>query len=258
MESFRLCDGLARLSDAALLQPAAWRGTSPLLDLEDPRLRLKVQSLTQLCSGEREKALAVYGFVKRLPFAKPFKMRLHTAREVMDEGRGDAADKATLLVAMLRIAGLPARLRYLTLRPAVLRGLVRRRLTPTRPVVEVFCNGGWLATDSYIYDAEYAAAARERLRELRWEVGFGLHVAGRLLWDAREDAYVNGQAPQHDELVLADHGVFCDPLEFVSSPSYRSHHDRLARAVQWHIASRGMERVIDELRRAARHREEPA
>lgn len=238
--------------EPAPASPAAWRGTSPLLDLDDPRLRLRAQSLTQLCAGERGKALAVYRFVKRIPFAKPFKMRLHTAREVMDQGRGDAADKATLAVALLRLAGLPARMRFLTLDPSILRGLLHRRVAPTRPVIEVHCGGRWVATDSYLYDAEYAAAARARLRVLGWEVGFGLHLRGQVLWDGRGDAYVNGRPPENDPLVLHDHGVFCDPLEFVSSRSYRDRHDRLARALQWNLLAPRMERGIDDLRRAAR------
>ena len=39
-------------------------------------LRLRGHALTQLCKNDREKALAVYGFVKRIPFAKPLKLRL--------------------------------------------------------------------------------------------------------------------------------------------------------------------------------------
>src|SRR6478609_11467801 len=117
--------------------PQLWLGAPPLLDLEDPKLRLRVQSLTHLCSTEHERAMAIYGFVKRMPFAKPFKMRLHTAREVIEQGRGDWADKATLLVALLRLAGLPARIRYLTLRGEIMRGLHSGMPEPTRPVVEI-------------------------------------------------------------------------------------------------------------------------
>ena len=49
-----------------------------LLDLQDPKLRLRVQALTQLCKNEREKALAIYGFVKRLPLTRRVKLRAHT------------------------------------------------------------------------------------------------------------------------------------------------------------------------------------
>src|SRR6478735_11653358 len=113
----------ASLLEVNLDDPQLWLGSTPLLDLEDPKLRLRVQSLTQLCSTEHERAMAIYGFVKRMPFAKPFKMRLHTAREVVEAQRGDAPDKATVFVALLRLAGVPARIRYITLRGEILRGL---------------------------------------------------------------------------------------------------------------------------------------
>src|SRR4051812_26038132 len=73
--------------------PRHWLGSTPLLDLEDPKLRMRVHALTQLCKNEREKVLTLYAFVKRIPFASPFKMRLHTAREALQQEHGDAADK---------------------------------------------------------------------------------------------------------------------------------------------------------------------
>lgn len=228
--------------------PDLWLGSSPLLDLEDSRLRLRAQSLTQLAVTEREKALSVYGFVKRLPFAKSFKMRLYTAREVLDHGQGDAADKATLFVALLRLAGLPARIRYLTLDGETMRGLLAGMPEPTRPVVEVVRKGRWVGTDTYLFDAPYYAAALRRLQDNGWQVGYGIHVDGRSLWDGEHDAFaVGGHAPRHP-LVLADHGVFCDPLEFVSSGSYRATHARLPRALQWNLFSPAMDRAIRDLR----------
>jgi len=68
--------------------PERWLGSSPLLDLEDPKLRLCVRSLVQLCKTEREKALAVYGFVKRLTYLRSFKMGPRTARGCCGLTRG--------------------------------------------------------------------------------------------------------------------------------------------------------------------------
>ena len=44
-------------------QPHRWLGKSALLDLEDPKLRVRVHSLVQLCQTEREKATSLYHFV---------------------------------------------------------------------------------------------------------------------------------------------------------------------------------------------------
>ena len=228
--------------------PRRWLGSSPLLDLEDPKLRLRARSLTQLCKSDREKALAVYGFVKRIVFAKPFKMRLHTAREVVEANRGDAPDKATVFVALLRLAGVPARIRYITLRGEILRGLTTGMSHAARPVIEAWVQGRWARTDTYIFDAGYMAAARQRLKEQGWEWGYGIHVAGHTLWDGAHDAFVGGMPTDRDPMVVEDLGVFCDPLEFVSSKTYRNNHPRLARALHWNVLQPAMDRAIRELR----------
>ena len=98
--------------------------------------------------------LAVYGFVKRTPFAKPMKLHVRTAREVLDAGRGDADDKAALLIALLRAAEIPARLRYIELRGEILRGLTSNVTSAARPVAEVWLAGRWVRTDTYIFDAD--------------------------------------------------------------------------------------------------------
>lgn len=228
--------------------PRRWLASSRVLDLEDPKLRLRARSLTQLCKTDREKALAVYAFVKRIPFAKPIKLRLHTAREVVEAGRGDAPDKATLFVALLRIAGVPARIRYIALRGEILRGLTTGMSQAARPVVEAWVQGRWARTDTYIFDAPYMAAARQRLKDQRWEWGYGIHVAGHTLWDGAHDAFVGGMPTEADPMVVEDMGVYHDPQEFVASKAYRDNHPRLARALHWNVLSPMMVRAIRELR----------
>ena len=228
--------------------PAAWLGNSPLLDTDDPRVRIQALRLTQSRGSERARAMAVYGFVKQLPFAKEFRMRPLTSREVFDRGRGDSADKATLFVAMLRVAGLPARMRWLTLHQDLMRGLHTGPVQPIRPAVEVWCEGRWLRTDSFIFDGEYSAAARDRLKANGWTHGYGLHVEGKLLWDGCSSGYTFSRVVDAPALLEADHGVFCDPLEFLSSRSYRSHHSRMSHAVSWNMLSPIVERAIRDLR----------
>jgi hypothetical protein len=228
--------------------PSRWLGASPLLDLEDPKLRLRVRALTQLSKTEREKALAVYGFVKRMPLAKRMKLRLRTAREVIDSGTGDAPDKATLLVAMLRAAGIPARVRYVLVSGEILRGLTTQVRKAARPLVEMWLHGRWLRTDTYIFDAAYMAAARQRLKERGWDYGFGIHVGGAMLWDGWDHSFVGGHATHEDPLVLADLGVYQDPGEFVASRAYRALRSRVARLLHWNVLAPTMERSIRRLR----------
>jgi hypothetical protein len=221
------------------------------MDLEDPKLRLRVHALIQLSKSDREKALVLYAFVKRMPVVRRIKLRANTARQVLDAGRGDAPDKATLLVAMLRIAGLPARLRYVTLHGEILRGLGAGVRQADRPLVETWIAGAWQQTDTYIYDAGTMAAARQRLKDRGWTWGYGIHVEGRMLWDAQASSWMGGRPDSGNPMVLRDLGVFHDPLHYWCSPATRSRRRPLLRAVQWNLVAPLMNRVLRVLRDAA-------
>ncbi|MEO7338767.1 MAG: transglutaminase domain-containing protein [Caldimonas sp.] len=228
--------------------PGHWLGSAPLLDLEDPKLRLRAHALTQLCKSERERAMAVFGFVKRTPFAKPMKLRVRTAREVLDAGRGDADDKAALLIALLRAADIPARLRYIELRGEILRGLTSNVTSAARPVAEIWLGSRWVRTDTYIFDAAYMAAARQRLKDHAWEWGYGIHRNGHMIWNGVDDAYLGGFRTADDPMVIEDLGVYNDPMELMSSRAWRKVHPRLSRALQWNMLAPMMERVARKLR----------
>lgn len=228
--------------------PGHWLGSTPLLDLEDPRLRLRAHALTQLCKNDRERAMAVYGFVKRIPFGKAMKLRLRTPREVIDAGQGDAPDKAAVFVALLRLARIPARLRYILLRGEILRGITSTLATAARPMVEIWLGSHWVATDTYIFDATYMAAARQRLKDANWEWGYGIHRNAHTLWNGKDPAYLGGMPPAQDAMVISDLGVFHEPQDYVNSDTYQSNHMRLTRAVHWNMLASTMDKVARDLR----------
>lgn len=233
-------------------EPQRWLGPTPLMDLEDPKLRLRVRALVQLCKNEREQALAVYGYVKRLPLARRWKARLLTAREVYDCGRGDAPDKATLLVAMLRIAGLPARIRYVTLTGEILRGIAPGVAHAARPIVEVWLQERWVRNDTYIFDPACMAAARQRLRDRGWEWGYGIHVHGHMVWNGVEDAFLGGVPTECDLMVLRDHGTFDDPAQYLRSHAFRRSHSRLRR-LYWNLVAPVADWALRNLRNEVEH-----
>lgn len=227
--------------------PRLWLGPSRLIDLEDPKLRLRVHALVQLCQTDRDKALAVYAFVKRLPVVRHMKVRIRTAREVLEAARGDASEKATLLVAMLRIAGIPARLRYITLQGQILRGLRAGVRQADRALVEAWIADGWQQTDTYIYDAATMAAARQRLKDRGWTWGYGIHVEGRMLWDGLAGSWMGGRPDAAHPMVLRDLGVFHDHLQFRTSAEVRARRRPLWR-MRWNIAAPLMNRALRLLR----------
>jgi hypothetical protein len=103
-------------------------------------------------------------------------------------------------------------------------------------------------TDTYIFDAAYMAAARQRLKDEGWVCGYGMHVAAHSLWNGADDAFLGGHATEHDPMVLRDLGVVSDPLEMARSKAWRSRYRSLTRALHWNMLAPSMGRVIRELR----------
>ncbi|HUR90542.1 MAG TPA: transglutaminase-like domain-containing protein [Ramlibacter sp.] len=239
------------LHPAAFEEPEHWLGASELLDLGDAKLRLRARSLTQLAKNEREKALAIYGFVKRVPFAKPFKFRLRSPRQVLDAGCGDALDKIGLLLALLRIVEIPARIRYMELPGQMLRGLISHMSIAARPVAEIYIGGKWLATDTYIFDAAYMAAARQRLGEEGWECGYGIHREGASIWNGIDDAFLVGTDIARKNLSVGHEALFEDPAQFAQSDAFKAVHPTVASTVHWNVMVPAMGKVIRELREEA-------
>ena len=232
--------------------PGEWLHSTPLLDLADPKLRLKARSLTQLARNERQKALAIYGFVKRIPYAKRIKLEYPTARDVLEQRSGDGDDKATLLVALLRASGIPARIRYMEMKGVMLRGLVPSPNPPdaARPLAEIWLDGRWVRTDTYIFDAAYVAAAMRHIVARGWTCGWGIHVNADRLWNGRDDAFLGGVRIEDDPMLKRTLCVVSDPLELVAPAMKRNgyRYRRSVRALQWNMLAPSMARSIGRLR----------
>ena len=227
--------------------PGLFLGSTALLTLQDGRLRLRARSITQLCKTDRERAMALHNFVKKLPFERQFKLRLRTAREVMDAGRGDASDKSTLLVAMLRRCRIPARIRFVELNGEILRGLTSRMPTAPRPVVEIWLHQRWVRTDTYIFDTGYVAAARQRLKDHDWEWGYGIHRNGQSIWNGTDDAFLGGYRTEQDPLVVRTLGVYHDPMQFMGTELFRRNFRPVA-GLHWNLLSLLMRKAVRQLR----------
>jgi hypothetical protein len=228
--------------------PERWLRSTAMLDLEDPRLAIRATALTQLSPNNRAKALAIYGFVKRMPYRRPFKMRHRRAREVLDSGWGDGPDKATLMIALLRRVGIPARLRMVRMDGRIMRGLVDHMDSISWPFVEVWLDGRWLRTDTYIFDAAYMAAARQALKTAGQRFGFGVYVDSQPLWTGLDHASLSPVAPDTDPMVLEDMGPFHDHHDYMGSSSFRSRHSRRFRFLRWNLLVPAMRMAVERLR----------
>ena len=230
------------------LNPSHWLGSTPLLDLSDDRLRLKAKSLTQLAKSERDKALAIYAYVKAMPYAAPGVTRCHTARHVMDARTGDCHGKSTLFVALLRLAEIPARLRFVQLRGELMRGFMTGVDKVPHVIVEAWLDGRWVKTDTHVFDIRYLICARDRLHADGWDMGWGIHRNAQSIWDGRTDAFSSLTLDEDSGMPLADLGVFSDPREFIDAGATQRDPFALLRAVRWNVFNGRMARGIRELR----------
>jgi hypothetical protein len=230
--------------------PALWVGVSPLVDLGDPKLRVRAQSLVQMRNTPSDKASAIYTFVRRMPLSAGVKLRLRSARDVLERGHGDAIDKATLLLALMRLAGLPARVRFAAASAAALRGLPGDVSSMPRPFVEVCIGGRWVCTDTYIFDSAYVAAARQRLRTAHQEYGYGVHAEGATLWESHRDAYLLGPDAA-EELLTTGTQAWRDPLEFARSLRGSRRLAHWWRALRWNLSAGVLQRRLQAIRSEA-------
>jgi hypothetical protein len=245
----RLQEGSNKHPRGSAGEPQHWLRSTRLMDLGDPRLRMRAASLVQLCRSDREKALAIYACVKRLPYHRPFKMGPRTARDVLDTGSGDGPDKATLMIALLRMAGVPARLRVVAMRGEIMRGLVDGLGVINRPFVEMWIAGAWQHTDTFIFDADYMASARQALRAAGGAWGYGVHVESPMLWTGHASTLMSPLPLESDPMVVEDLGAFHDPQDCMASSAFRARHVSFVRFLRWNFLVPRMWRAAQRIRR---------
>lgn len=235
--------------------PACWLGPTPMLNTGDTRLRLRVQSVVQLHASVSDQVRAIHTFVRAIPFGLGRRYGARTARDVLDRKEGAWHEKTTLFLAMLRAAGVPARLRVLSLPGDVLRGLVQTAQPFFLPLAEVWLDGRWMRTDTHIYDLPLLALARRELKSAGWVRGYGLNHHGATHWKLDGDAFA-ALAPDHSGgMPIGDLGVYHDVSAFLAGTREREPGTWALRLTQYRLLRprlrEGVARLTTQL---ARHR----
>lgn len=239
-----------RESDA----PQLWMGSSPLIDLTDPRLKKLVNKLVFGHGDERSRVLALYRHVRQIPLAADRQWWPMRLGRVLDLRQCSAWDKTTLFVAMLRCAGVPARVVFAAPWHESLQGLPVDICCGLRPVVEVHTDQKWVRTDTYIFDDKYLMAARARLQKKRQEHGYGVSVSGATDWDAMRYCYVLGT--DHEDHIADAAPRYDDVAQFLRDRSPLARLAFLATLLRWNTKAGELQRVLGLLRaRVAPERE---
>jgi Transglutaminase-like superfamily len=139
----------------------------------------------------------IHDYIKSLPFGCVAGFGHVPAGQVLRSGRGDCHTKGTLFVALLRSAGLPARLRFVTLPSTFLRGIIDLgQNTITHAIGEVYLQDRWVQTDTYVTDAILEGRALALLQKENSILGYGVHASGKKYWDGQHDAHGQYASPR--------------------------------------------------------------
>lgn len=229
--------------------PALWLGNSRLLDLDNSKLRLQAMRITQLASNDVQKAIRIHDFIKSLPFGCSVSAGHTSPAAVLKSGRGDCHSKGTLFVALLRCSKVAARLRFVSLSGAFLRGILDLKGTSiTHAIGEVYLHGQWIQTDTYVADDALEAQALARLTLEGQLLGYGVHRQGRRYWSGLHTAHGQYALEDPSSLPLIDFGVSHDPEQFYANQPRLLDQDSWLTRAKWSIAARLINRRCRQLR----------
>ncbi len=234
----------------SIKDPELWLGETQIIDKDSRAIRRQVSELIEGATDDRERALRIFHFVRdEIVFGWDGAFYAMTASEVLRAGRGFCNTKATLFIAMLRSAGIPARQRFVDLRSDVLYSLADTGGEYVdHSYTEVYLDGHWIGVDSYVIDRPLYLKAIAKLRDSGRRLGYGVHLNGTIDWDGINDSFVqfvdDGTV---DKLTVREHGVFADVNDFYASVNDTWNRRTRLRAVAMRIflpiATRNVERL---------------
>ena len=183
-----------------------------VIDWDNESVKQKAQELTRGLNTDREKAVALYYFVRdgirHNPYAEGFVPEDYKASVILQKGYGYCQHKALLLVALARAAGIPARLGYADVRDHLLSRRFRAMIGGDNLLIqhgyaELYIDGKWVhASPAY----DLGTCNKMGFVPVEFD---GIH-------DARDSAF-NQRGKPHVELVK-DHGTYDDfPWDFILS-----------------------------------------
>lgn len=213
------------------------RGTHQL-DVMNPQLLKVVRKAESMATTDRERAVFLHDLIRALPFGCVPDYSALKASDVLQLGYGDCFTKGMLFVALLRIARIPARLRFVSLPVFFLHGIVEpEESTIMHAMTEVLIEGQWRVTDSYVPDVLLQTGARKLLLAQGKRIGYGVHLRGSVHWDGLRDASAQCSADDPSSLPVVDWGVADDPESFYADESHSDLRRNFATRLKWRLAT---------------------
>lgn len=144
---------------------------TPLLNYSDSSVQSLIKTKKWLQMQPVERVQAIYNYVRDdIKFGYNSSDAI-TAAQVLKDGYGQCNTKATLLMALLRAAGIPNRIHGFTIDKALQKGAITGiwyTLSPKNILhswVEVYINENWYFLEGVILDKEYIAKIQQKTKE---------------------------------------------------------------------------------------------
>ena len=201
--------------------------------------------------NEYEKIGAIYDFVQNnIPLGYN-KYDYLTATQVLSDGYGQCNTKATLLMSLLRAAGIPCRLHGTRVTKVFQRSLMPEIMAKLAPHLivhtwtEVCYNGEWLSLEGVICDKAYISGLKKIYPDHKGRF-FDYAVAVED-FDNLQIEWKGENTTIQQQAVVEDLGVFDSPDDFFAE--YKQQYRRLKKFMYEHIGRKLMTKKAAKIRR---------
>jgi hypothetical protein len=223
-----------------------------LADYDNPLVREIAERLISDANTVREKLYRLFHYVRDdIKFGFPRDGDLVKASGTIRLGKGQCNTKGTLLLALCKAVGIPARIHFSSIKKEIQRGLftgLGYKLIPpllSHSWIEVDVDGKWRRIDSYINDEEYYLAAKSALKNKGWDTGYSVSCPGGECscdFNIDEEVFVQMGA------VVGDHGVWDDPVDYYATDRYQNRPNTM-KLILYRLLIWRVNRRVDSLRR---------
>lgn len=196
--------------------PADPYGPTTLIDSDNRRIVALANHLAPFEMPVVEKVGRIFVYVRdTIKFGFGPRFYEHTASEIAELGVGYCNTKGTLMVALLRAAGIGARQVFVDIDANILSGIVDPGTAfVDHSYVEILISGKWVATDAYIIDRPLFAGAKKRLDLEGKTIGYGIHRFGTFEFSHERATFSQFVRDQSPVATTRNYGVHADVAAF--------------------------------------------
>ena len=202
-----------------------------LADHDHPAIRELSARLTQSETTARGKLDRIFHYVRDdIRFGFPVDGDFVKASDTIRMGYGQCNTKATLLLALCKAAGIPARIHFSLISKDIQKGFFTGPAYWLMPKeishswIEVEIDGRWRRIDTFINDLPLFNAAKAKIKRLGWSVGYSVALKDG---EASAELDLEHEAYQQMAAVTEDHGTWDDPSGYYASSRYKNRPDPL-------------------------------